>query len=340
MVDFFNLRHLSEVSDSGSLDKARNRLVLQLRRLTAHALTAPLFQQRLAGINLKSLSTVEDFQRVVPPLPLDDLETARTEQRDPYAGRKSEKGIPCLIMQMEYDPPLYIALSRAELRTYAGALTRSWQLLGVRAGDRVGLYDYGTSPATYLASAGFAPYLSRGAAEALGCVPLCNDGLPEMASRAVHILRYVHPRTLFIRQDALRPFLEQLARENVQVRACETEAVVVTGNEEVPDHNTRLHLEEQLGVPLHTLVRADAALFLAPECPTGKRWHSWSDLYFLEVLDEDTLHPLPSGEVGLLTITPLFARTCPLLRYVSTLTAALEAEGCPCGKGEIGISLA
>ena len=313
--------------------------IRRLRRVVRHALTAPLFARRLAGTKAATLSTVEDFQNAIAPLSLDDLAAVRAQRRDPYGGRRSENGAPCLVMQMEYDPPLYLGFGRGELRTYAEALTRCWRLLGIGAGDRVALYDYGTSPAVYLASAAFAPHLSRGAADALGCVPICNDGLPEMASRAVHILRYTRPRVLFIRHDALRPLVDRLSGENTALRFFGTQAVVVTGNEEAFGRGSMSPIAEQLGVPLYGLLRADAALFLAPQCPRGGRWHGWPDLYFLEVLDEETFRPLPGGRTGFLTITPLFARTCPLLRYVTTITAALDPDGCPCGEGGVGIVL-
>jgi phenylacetate-coenzyme A ligase PaaK-like adenylate-forming protein len=309
--------------------------IRRLRHCLRRALSTPLCAERLSGLDVARLATVEDFQDMVPPLALDQLQARREAHGgDPFGGRKSEHGDPDLTVQMEYDPPLYIGLGRSELRTYAEALRRSWQTLGVGRGDRVALYDYGTSPAVYLASAAFVPYLSRGAAEALDCLPICNDGLPEMAVRAVHILRYFRPRVLFIRQDALRPFLDRIGREDASTASFGTEVVVWTANEESPEQKPEAQLEARLGVPVHSLVRADAALFLAPECPQGKCWHSWPDLYFLEVLDEDTLSPLPPGESGFLTVTPLFARTCPLLRYVTGVSAVIDPRRCPCGQSE------
>ena len=77
----------------------------------------------------------------------------------------------------------YAELDRSS-RDFAAYLQRT---LGLRKGDRVAIFDYGTSPLSYLAASSFTPYLDRGAADLLGCLPVCNDGVANMSPRAVEI---------------------------------------------------------------------------------------------------------------------------------------------------------
>ena len=68
-------------------------------------------------------------------------------------------------------------------------------------------------------------------------------------------------------------------------------------------------------------------------CEFGGDHNPAPNLYHLEVLDPDTLRPLPDGELGLLAITHLDRRGTVLLRYLVGDLAAVENGVCPhCGR--------
>jgi phenylacetate-CoA ligase len=59
--------------------------------------------------------------------------------------------------------------------------------------------------------------------------------------------------------------------------------------------------------------------------------HYWADYYIMELLDPETLEPVPDGEVGEMVYTTLRKEGAPLIRYRSRdLTRSVEGE-CPCG---------
>jgi len=59
--------------------------------------------------------------------------------------------------------------------------------------------------------------------------------------------------------------------------------------------------------------------------------HYWADYYIMELLDPETLEPVPDGEVGEMVYTTLRKEGAPLVRYRSRdLTRAVKGE-CPCG---------
>ncbi|HPU29451.1 MAG TPA: phenylacetate--CoA ligase [Syntrophorhabdaceae bacterium] len=59
--------------------------------------------------------------------------------------------------------------------------------------------------------------------------------------------------------------------------------------------------------------------------------HYWADYYILEILNPETLEPVPEGEVGEMVVTTLRKEAAPLIRYrTRDLTRLIPGE-CPCG---------
>jgi len=71
---------------------------------------------------------------------------------------------------------------------------------------------------------------------------------------------------------------------------------------------------------------------VAFECQEQNGLHIWEDYYIVEIIDPDTLGPVPEGEVGELVLTTINREAMPLLRYrTRDLTRILPGE-CPCGR--------
>lgn len=67
------------------------------------------------------------------------------------------------------------------------------------------------------------------------------------------------------------------------------------------------------------------------ECSAHRGMHYWADYYILEILDPDTLEPVPPGEVGEMVVTTLCKEAVPLIRYRTRDLTALIPEPCSCG---------
>lgn len=71
---------------------------------------------------------------------------------------------------------------------------------------------------------------------------------------------------------------------------------------------------------------------VAFECPEQSGMHLWEDAYLAEIIDPDTLEPVPDGEVGELVLTTLCREGMPVIRYrTRDLTRFIPGE-CPCGR--------
>ena len=67
------------------------------------------------------------------------------------------------------------------------------------------------------------------------------------------------------------------------------------------------------------------------ECTAHDGIHYWADYYILEIIDPETLEPLPPGEVGEMVVTTLKKEAAPLIRYRTRDLTRLITEPCPCG---------
>lgn len=71
---------------------------------------------------------------------------------------------------------------------------------------------------------------------------------------------------------------------------------------------------------------------VAFECLEQNGMHIWEDCYLVEIIDPETLQPLPDGEIGELVLTTLDRNMMPLIRYrTRDLTRIIPGE-CPCGR--------
>jgi len=59
--------------------------------------------------------------------------------------------------------------------------------------------------------------------------------------------------------------------------------------------------------------------------------HYWADYYLLEILDPETLQPVPPGETGEMVVTTLRKEAAPLIRYRTRDLTRLIPGRCACG---------
>ncbi len=59
--------------------------------------------------------------------------------------------------------------------------------------------------------------------------------------------------------------------------------------------------------------------------------HYWADYYILEILNPETLKPVPEGEIGEMVVTTLRKEAAPLIRYRTRDLTRLIHGKCPCG---------
>jgi phenylacetate-CoA ligase len=71
---------------------------------------------------------------------------------------------------------------------------------------------------------------------------------------------------------------------------------------------------------------------VAFECVFRSGLHIWEDRYIVELINPDTLEPVPEGEIGELVVTILHRDAMPLIRYRTRDLTRIIPELCPCGR--------
>jgi phenylacetate-coenzyme A ligase PaaK-like adenylate-forming protein/ABC-type branched-subunit amino acid transport system ATPase component len=67
------------------------------------------------------------------------------------------------------------------------------------------------------------------------------------------------------------------------------------------------------------------------ECSDHDCIHYWGDYYLLEIVDPETLQPLPEGEWGEMVVTTLCKEAAPLIRYRTRDITRIIPGPCTCG---------
>ncbi|SDD68697.1 phenylacetate--CoA ligase family protein [Rhodospira trueperi] len=76
---------------------------------------------------------------------------------------------------------------------------------------------------------------------------------------------------------------------------------------------------------------------VAMECPHRCGLHGWEDHFLFEVIDPETLEPLPMGSTGELVITTLTKEALPMIRYRTRDITRLSDDPCACGRTHVRI---
>ncbi|OQC32003.1 MAG: Phenylacetate-coenzyme A ligase [Verrucomicrobia bacterium ADurb.Bin070] len=71
---------------------------------------------------------------------------------------------------------------------------------------------------------------------------------------------------------------------------------------------------------------------VANDCPHRRGLHVFEDHFYPEIIDPETLEPLPDGEQGELVFTTLSRTGTPMLRYRTRDLSRILTGPCPCGR--------
>jgi phenylacetate-CoA ligase len=96
----------------------------------------------------------------------------------------------------------------------------------------------------------------------------------------------------------------------------------------------RKRIEEMYGVKAYnsfglTEMNGPGVAF---ECEYQNGMHVWEDGYVLEIVNPETLEPVPDGEYGELVMTTLDREAMPLIRYRTRDITRIIPEKCKCGR--------
>ena len=98
--------------------------------------------------------------------------------------------------------------------------------------------------------------------------------------------------------------------------------------------NMRKEIEKSLNIKAYDIYGLSeiAGPGVSYECKEQTGMHICEDYFYPEVVDPDTLEPLPDGEFGELVFTCIGKEALPLIRYRTRDIASITHEKCACGR--------
>jgi len=224
--------------------------------------------------------------------------------------------------------PTVVGYSQKDLDLWSTLMARSMGAAGFRPGDLVhNAYGYG------LFTGGLGAHYG---AEKLGCVvvPVSGGG----TERQVTLLQDFGPAHLCSTPSYALNIVEVAESMGVDV----TTLPVRRGffGAEPWSNELRGELDRRLGIKSVDVYGLSEIMEpgVACECDAERNGlHGWEDHFLFEVIDPETLEPLPMGETGELVITTLTKEAMPMIRYRTRDITRLSDEPCSCGRTHVRI---
>jgi phenylacetate-CoA ligase len=97
--------------------------------------------------------------------------------------------------------------------------------------------------------------------------------------------------------------------------------------------NMRREIEEKLGIQVYDIYGLSEVMGpgVACECKEQHGLHVAEDHFLIEILDPETLEPVPDGQWGEIVLTSLDREASPLIRYRTRDISRILPGTCPCG---------
>ena len=218
--------------------------------------------------------------------------------------------------------PTTVGYTRADLDTWGDLIARTLAAGGVKPSDLLqNAYGYG------LFTGGLGLHFG---AERLGCtvVPISGGN----TERQLKIMRDFGATALSC-TPSYAMYLGDAARDR-GLRPEDLPIRVGFHGAEPWTNELRLQIEAGLGIDALDIYGLSemGGPGVAFECLCKKGMHINEDHYLAEIIDPETLRPLPEGEIGELVFTTLSREAQPLIRYRTRDLCSLTSEPCACGR--------
>jgi phenylacetate-CoA ligase len=218
--------------------------------------------------------------------------------------------------------PTVVGYVQDDIDLWADLIARTLAAGGLRPGDLLqNAYGYG------LFTGGIGLHYG---AERLGCIVLPISG--GNTERQLKLMRDFGATALAC-TPSYALHLAEAARER-GLRPADLPLRVGFFGAEPWTNEMRAQIEENLGLDALDIYGLSemGGPGVAYECLHKTGMHVNEDHYLAEIVNPETLQPLPEGEVGELVITTLTRRAQPLIRYRTRDLCSLIFEPCECGR--------
>ena len=300
---------------------------LQLKRLqdtVAQCMHSPFYKKRFADSHIapEDIRSLDDLRKI--PF------TTKQDLRDNYpfglAAVPMEKVVRLHSSSGTTGTPTVILHTQKDLDEWANAVARCLYMVGLRPGD---IFQNSSGYGMFTGGLGF-----QYGAERLGMltVPAAAGNtkrqikfITDFGTTALHAIPSYAGR--------LYEVMEEMGIDPKR----DTKLHTLIIGAEPHSEEQRKRIEQMLGVKAYNSFGMSEMCGpgVAFECKEQNGLHIWEDYYIVEIVDPQTLEPVPEGEVGELVVTTINREAMPLLRYRTRDLTRILPGTCPCGRQHI-----
>ena len=218
--------------------------------------------------------------------------------------------------------PIVVAYTKDDLRLWSECVQRALAACGLGAGDIIqNAYGYG------LFTGGLG--LHQGATDlGLTVVPVSGGN----SERQIMLMRDFDATAVSCTPSYFLHLIDAAKAQGVDMRDLPLR-VGVFGAEPWTDEMRR-HIEEEAGIEAFDIygLTEICGPGVGIECKDHQGLHIFEDHFYPEILDPETLEPLPDGEEGELVFTTLTKQAMPMIRYRTRDLSVIGPDPCECGR--------
>ncbi len=302
---------------------------LQLERLKAtvkHCMNSEFYKKRFeeAGITPDDIKTLDDIRKI--PF------TTKQDLRDTYPfGMRSVPLEKCVRLHSSSGTtgnPTVILHTQKDLDEWANAVARCLWMVGLRPDD---VFQNSSGYGMFTGGLGF-----QYGAERLGMLTV-----PAAAGNTLRQIKFItdfgttaiHAVPSYVTR--IKEVMDELGIDPKK----DTKLKMLAIGAEPHSEEQRKKIEKMLGVKAYNSFGMSEMCGpgVGFECKEQNGLHFWEDYYIVEIVDPETLEPVPDGEIGELVLTTINREAMPLLRYRTRDLTRVLGYDCPCGRKHIRI---
>ena len=281
----------------------------------------PLFRKRCdeRGVRPEHIKTLADIKL----LPF----SKKTDLRDEYPmglrGAPMDEIVRFHCSSGTTGKPICIPNTMQDIEVWKNGAMRCLTMYGIRAGDVIQVaYGYG------LFTGGLGLHYGG---EGLGCAVLPISG--GNTERQIMLMRDLGVTAIAATPSYFLRIMDEAKKQGVDFRRDTKLRHGIFGAEPWTDE-MRETIERETGIVAHDIygLTEISGPGVAGACPHRTGLHIWEDHFYPEIIDPDTLEPLPDGEIGELVFTTISRCGTPMIRYRTRDLTRLHTEKCPCGR--------
>ncbi len=295
----------------------------KLQKLVAYEYErVPLFRRRCdeKGVKPRDIKTLKDIAK----LPF----MKKTDLRDEYPMGLTAAPIEEIVRfhcsSGTTGKPICIPNTRGDIEVWADATARCLNMFGLGPEDVLQVsYGYG------LFTGGLGLHYGG---EKLGCAVLPTSA--GNTEKQLMLMRDLKSTAIACTPSYFLHIMEVAKKLGIDFRRDTSLKHGIFGAEPWTDE-MRIRIEREAGIVAHdiyglTEISGPGVGGNCEHCRNGL--HIFEDHYYPEIVDPETLEPLPDGEEGELVFTTLDRFGTPMIRYRTRDLTRLRAEPCECGR--------